>query len=44
MLARRLADGTLARTGATACLDLFTLDDYLQALEGFAIQASVRER
>ena len=44
VLARRLADGTLDRTGATACLDLFTLDDYLQALEGFAIQTSVRER
>ena len=41
VLARMLAEGRLADTGARACLDLFTLDDYLDALRGFDIQATL---
>ncbi|MEE8272422.1 MAG: saccharopine dehydrogenase NADP-binding domain-containing protein [Alphaproteobacteria bacterium] len=32
ILARKLADGTLARTGATPCLGLFGLDDFRAAI------------
>lgn len=39
LLARKLAAGQLADTGARACLDLFGLEDYLAALSGFAIEA-----
>lgn len=38
VLARRLADGRLDAVGARPCLDLFDLDDYLDALRGFAME------
>ena len=37
LLARRLARGDLTQRGATPCLDLITLADYLAALEGLDI-------
>ena len=37
LLARRLTLGTIERRGATPCLDLITLTDYLAALEGLDI-------
>ena len=42
LLARRLAQGAIGRRGATPCVDLITLDDYLVALEGLDISV-VRE-
>lgn len=42
LLARRLALGMIERRGATPCLDLITLEDYLAALEGLDISV-VRE-
>jgi saccharopine dehydrogenase-like NADP-dependent oxidoreductase len=38
LLARKLARGELPGSGATACLDLFTLDEFLQTLDGFAME------
>ena len=38
LLARRLLNGEMAGGGALPCLDLFTLDAFLQTLEGFAIE------
>ncbi len=43
VLARKLARGELHGSGAKACLDLFTLDEYLDALRGFAIETRVEE-
>lgn len=43
VLAKKLAAGVLRETGARACLDLFTLEDYLDALKPLAIEASLRE-
>lgn len=40
VLARKLARGALPGGGARACLDLFTLDEFLQALEGLPIHAA----
>lgn len=37
LLARKLARGELVRVGATPCLDLIGLDEYLGALEGLDI-------
>ena len=37
LLAQKLARGQLARRGATPCLDLITLDEYLAALQGLDI-------
>lgn len=37
LLARRLACGAISRRGATPCVDLITLEDYLAALEGLDI-------
>ena len=37
LLARRLARGEIARRGATPCLDLISLDEYLEALGGLDI-------
>lgn len=37
LIARRLADGSLARRGAMPCLDLIDLDSYLAALRGLDI-------
>lgn len=38
VLARKLADGKLARTGAQACVDLMTLEDFAAAVSGLAIE------
>lgn len=43
VLARKLAAGNVSATGARACLDLFTLDDYLEALGPLSIQSRWRE-
>lgn len=43
VLARMLADCRLTRRGATACLDLFTLQEYLDALRGFAVETRLHE-
>lgn len=42
LLTRKLAAGTLAQRGATPCLDLIGLDEYLAALDGLDIMV-VRE-
>ena len=44
VLARKLARGELRRSGAMPCLDLFTLDDYLDALQGFAMETRLQEQ
>jgi hypothetical protein len=41
VLARKLVRGELAGGGAKPCLDLFSLDEFLAALEGHAIQVVV---
>lgn len=41
VLARKLADGALPGAGARACLDLFTLQEFLAALDGFAVETSL---
>jgi saccharopine dehydrogenase-like NADP-dependent oxidoreductase len=38
LLTRKLARGELPGSGATPCLDLFTLDEFLQTLDGFAME------
>lgn len=43
VLARKFARGELSGAGATPCLDLFTLDEFLAALNSFAMEISVRE-
>src|SRR5690606_30603461 len=40
VLARKLARGALPGGGARPCLDLFTLDEFLQALEGLPIRTA----
>lgn len=42
VLARKLAHGDLPGHGARACLDLFSLEEFLQALEGFAVTTALR--
>ncbi|MFT3762094.1 MAG: saccharopine dehydrogenase NADP-binding domain-containing protein [Pseudoxanthomonas sp.] len=42
VLARKLARGELPGSGAQACLDLFTLDEFVDALADFGIETSVR--
>ncbi len=44
LLARKLARGELAGGGASACIDLFTLDEFLQELAGYAMHVSLEER
>ena len=44
LLARKLARGELAGGGASACIDLFTLDEFMQELAGYVIQASLEEQ
>jgi hypothetical protein len=45
VLARKLADGQLPARGARPCLDLFSLDEFLAALENYDIRIQVqRER
>jgi len=41
VLARKLADGELSVRGAMPCMGLFTLDEALAALGGFAIEAGL---
>jgi len=41
LLAKKLAGGALPGAGATPCLDLFTLDEFLQALHGHTIQTTL---
>ena len=42
VLARKLAGGNLPGAGARPCLDLFTLDEFMHALQAFPIHASLR--
>lgn len=41
LLARKLAEGTLASRGAMPCMGLFTLDEVLDGLAGFAIETGL---
>ena len=41
VLARKLARGELPGSGARACLDLFTLDEFVAALAGYAIETTI---
>ena len=41
VLARMLADGRLPARGAVPCVGLFTLDDALAALDGFAVETGL---
>lgn len=43
VLARKLARGELTGGGARPCIDLFTLDEFMAALDGFAMTATLRE-
>ncbi len=38
LLTRKLARGELPGSGATPCLDVFMLDEFLQTLDGFAME------
>lgn len=40
VLARKLANGELPGSGARACLDFFTLDEFIAALAGYAIETT----
>lgn len=40
LLARKLAAGEIRHGGARACLDLFTLEEFLASLQGYAIAAT----
>ncbi len=40
VLSRKLAQGTALPTGAQACIGLITLQEYVQALEGFAVETT----
>ncbi|MCL1634538.1 saccharopine dehydrogenase NADP-binding domain-containing protein [Luteimonas sp. SX5] len=44
LLARKLARGELPGSGAKPCLDMFGLDEFLQALDGYAIETDLRRR
>ena len=44
ILAKKLANKEVSQTGATACLDLISLDEYLAALEAFDIQWRTHEK
>jgi hypothetical protein len=41
VLARKLADGALSPRGAMPCMGLFTLDEALAALDGFAVDTQL---
>jgi hypothetical protein len=43
VLARKLARGALAGGGGVPCLDLFSLDEFLAALDGHAVEVVVEE-
>ncbi len=38
LLAHKLASGALPGAGATPCMDLFTLDEFLRTLDGYAME------
>ncbi|HSX61834.1 MAG TPA: saccharopine dehydrogenase NADP-binding domain-containing protein [Tahibacter sp.] len=42
VVARKLARGEITAYGARACMDLFTLDEFLESLTGFAIDTYYR--
>ena len=42
VLARKLARGDLPGSGARACLDLFTLEEFMRALDGYAVETSLQ--
>jgi saccharopine dehydrogenase-like NADP-dependent oxidoreductase len=42
VIARKLARGEIAARGACACLDLFTLEEFMESLDGFAIHETRR--
>ncbi len=44
LLARKFARGELSGGGASACIDLFTLDEFMQELAGYAMQTSLEEQ
>lgn len=44
VLARKLAAGQLPGSGARACIDLFTLDQFMAGLEGFAVETRLLQR
>lgn len=41
VLARKLARGALPGSGAKPCLDLFTLDEFIAALDGFSMETRI---
>lgn len=41
LLTRKLAYGAFPGAGATPCLDVFALDEFLQTLDGYAMEARV---
>ena len=43
LLARRLLRGELPGSGATPCMDLFTLDAFMRTLDGHAMQTCVED-
>ena len=43
VVAGKLIRGELPGAGASACIDLFTLDDYLAALDGFQVRTALFE-
>jgi hypothetical protein len=43
LLARKLLRGELPGSGATPCLDLFALDEFLRTLDGYAMQTCVKD-
>jgi hypothetical protein len=43
LLTRKLVRGTLPGAGAKPCLDLFTLEEFLSTLEGYAMETSLEE-
>jgi hypothetical protein len=41
LLTRKLLRGELPGGGATPCMDLFTLDEFMRTLDGYAMQTCV---
>jgi len=44
LLVRKLLRGELPGAGATACVDVFALEEFMATLAGFAVEAGVEER
>lgn len=42
VLARKLARGEAPASGARPCVDVFSLDEFMQSLQGFAIEVSLQ--